>query len=265
MALFRWHESSFLETAMTCLKYLPVLGISLIAFNAHAVTEVAVSPSASLTIDGQQIGLEVVRGEKGFVVPKGTVVKTENAEITFTDGVQLNPDPSIAYGFAVVDFGAPSVFGFTFATPIVSTGPATDVAATLAGGLTDFTDDGIALTPTGGSLQTSGASSTGVGGPYSSMGVDVGPLFSAASGGSGLPVAHVYGPYTAGLIAGPAGGPFNALKVDLAFSLSGGGDIAVLTGSASIVDAATPDGGPGLAALGAIVAMIAAHRRIRSR
>ena len=258
---------------MICLKYLPILGISIIVSNTHAVTEVAVSPSASITIDGEQFGLQVVPGEKGFVIPKGTVVKTEGengAQITFTDGVQLNPDPSIAYGFAVVDFGAPSVFGFSFATPIVPTGPGTSVASSLAGSLTDFTDNGITLSPTGADVQTSGASSTGIAGPYTGMGVDLGPLFTAPSTGAAIPVpvAYVYGPYAEGIIAGPAGGPFNALKVDVSFGLSGDGDVAALTGSATIVEGlpgdTVPEGGVGLAGIGAIAALIAAHRRNRS-
>jgi hypothetical protein len=250
---------------------MPVLGISIIVFNTHAVTEVAVSPSASITIDGEPFGVPVVPGEKGFIIPKGTVVRSEDengGQITFTDGVQLNPDPSIAYGFAVIDFGTPSVFGFSFATPIVPTGPGTSVASTLAAGLTDFTDNGITLSPTGADLQTSGVSSTGIGGPYTGMGVDLGPLFTNPGTGGGIPVAYVYGPYAEGIIAGPAGGPFDAMKVEISFGLSGGGDVAALTGSATIIEGlpgdTVPEGGVGLAGIGALAALIAAHRRNRS-
>lgn len=198
------------------------------------------SPSALISVetDGQKVTIPVDL----FSTDKGWRwdINVETADYTIEGGGTLNPDPSIAYGLAVVDFGAPSVFGFIFGTPIVPTGPGTTVAASISGALTDFTGDGVALTPTGSYLQTSsvGLSST-------PMGVDVGPGFSAPASRPGS--VYPYGPYTADPTAGPSG-PWTFLTVSALFGLSGGGDIAALTGSAQI-DTATstvPDSGPGL-------------------
>jgi hypothetical protein len=254
------------------LKFGITLGISALVLDARAIgIPNEDNASATLTIDGDEFNVTVEPTDTGFQVPAGTIIRSEEAQITFTDGVQMNPDPSIAYGFAVIDFGAPSTFGFTFATPIVPTGgPAslgTEVASTLAGGLTDFTDDGVSISPTpGADVQVNSVSSSGLAGPYVNMGVDLGPAFSAAGGGSGLPVAFVYGPYSEGLIPGPAGGPFDALRIDLSFDLSGNGDIAALTGSASIINSTrgVPDGGAGIAGIAAITALLAFGRKRRN-
>jgi hypothetical protein len=94
-------------------------------------------------------GGEITAGEDKISVPLFELTKGhgfesifETSEYRITISGSLNPDPSIAYGIAVVDFGAPTLFGFSFFTPIVPTGPATTVDASIVGGLTDFTGDG---------------------------------------------------------------------------------------------------------------------------
>jgi hypothetical protein len=67
----------------------------------------------------------------------------------------LDPDPSIAYGLAVVDFGALSAFGFVFGTPIVPTASPKVVSATLVGGLTDTGGNGVSISPIGPTIQSS--------------------------------------------------------------------------------------------------------------
>ena len=136
----------------------------------------------------------------------------------------LDPDPSIAYGIAVVDLGAPSVFGFLFGTPIVPTGAPNVVTSSIVGGLTDFTGDGVAMTPIGGPfIQTSE-----VGFPMTNMGVDVGPGLAAGPASPGA--FYNYGAYSSGPITGPGPGPWTFLTTSVTFGLSGGGDIAALTG-----------------------------------
>jgi hypothetical protein len=243
------------------LKYLAALSVSSMAVvNTLALGTVDENPSAFLTIGTELMTLQYESTEGGFQIPKGTIVKTEEGQVTFTDGVQFNTDPSIAYGFAVIDFGAPSVFGFSFATPIVATPSPTLVASTLVGGLTDFTDNGISLTPGGPDVQVNSVSSSGIGGPYVNMGVDLGAAFAAPSTGvlPAIPHAYPYGPFIEGLIPGPAGGPWDALKVDIFFGLSGAVDIAALTGSATIIDAppTVPEGGAGIAGVAAIGALL---------
>jgi hypothetical protein len=225
-----------LKFPAACLACVAVLGGS---FNAQAISVPSPSASISVTTGGQTVDIpvELVRTDKGWAWD----IDVETGEYGITGEGTLNPDPAIAYGIAVVDFGAPSVFGFSFGTPIVPTGPSTVVAASIVGGLTDFTGDGISLTPTGPTVQTSA-----VGFPLTPMGVDVGPAFSAPAGGAGA--FHAYGPHAAGPVPGPAG-VFTFLTVSAGFGLSGGGDVAALTGFASIEDAAVPDAGAGTAAL----------------
>lgn len=141
--------------------------------------------------------------------------------------VILDPDPSIAYGLTVTDLGAPSLFGFVFSTPIVPTAAPNTVYASVTGGLTDFTGNGIAITPTFGALQRSS-----VGMPMTNMGVDVGAAFSSGPGTAGA--LYTYGSFAAGPTSGPGPGPWTFLQTTADFGLSGDGDIASLTGFASI-------------------------------
>ncbi len=146
----------------------------------------------------------------------------------------MDPDPVIAWGIAVTDFGAPSSFAFLFSTPTVPVSGNNTVEASIVGGLTDFTGDGVSLTPTVGT----DVQHSFVGNPMTPMGVDVG---SAYSTGPGIPGSlYNYGAFMAGPIAGPGPGPWTQLQANVDFGLSGNGDIAVLTGYASIVDNAPP-------------------------
>jgi hypothetical protein len=149
-------------------------------------------------------------------------------------GATLDPDPSVAYGLAVVDFGAPSAFVFAFFTPIVPTAAPNTVTGSIVGGLTDFTGDGVSLTPTAATAQVSEVS-----GPATNMGVDVGGAvaFGAANPGS----FYNYGAFASGPIPGPGPGPWTSLSAITAFTLSGGGDIAALTGFASIEPVLVPE------------------------
>jgi len=166
---------------------------------------------------------------------------------------------SIAYGIAVVDFGAPSVFGFSFVVPTVSIGSPNVVNASIAGGLTDFSGDGVSMNPIGANIQSSW-----VGMPLTNMGVDVGPAFA---GGTGIPGAFFsYGPYVGGPQPGPGPGPWTLLGVDAFFGLSGNGDIAALTGFSSIEESTAPVPEPAsllLLGTGLIGAAVLRKRRAR--
>lgn len=196
-------------------------------------------PLATLTVGEQTYVVPVSSFGRGWQFgdkPAGaeqTSWAIETAEFRVELSGFMDPDPSIAYGLAVTDFGAPTTFSFTFATPIVSTGSPNTVTGSLVGGLTDATGDGVSLTPTGAFTQTSS-----VGMPLTGMGVGVGAPFSAPAGAPGA--LYSYGAFSAGPILGPGPGPWTFLSTSASFTLSGGSDIAVLTGFASIEEGGIP-------------------------
>jgi hypothetical protein len=229
---------------------------------APPLSAAVIGPGVLVTADGQVFDVPLLSSDKvaliGDQLPSGAtgwVMETDEFRIELSG--RLNPDPSIAYGIAVVDFGAPSVFGFFFGTPIVPTDSPNVVTGSIVGGLTDFAGDGVSLTPSPGpTVQTSSVSA-----PLTGMGVDVGAAFAA---GAGLPGAfHSYGPYALGPIAGPAPGPWTFLAVTAGFGLSGGGDIAALTGFASIEETVIPEPATLTLLTSGIAAMLLRRRRTR--
>jgi hypothetical protein len=145
-------------------------------------------------------------------------------------------DPMLSYTFAPIDFGAPSTFTFSISMPIAATGPINTVDASISGGLTDFTGNGVSLTPNpalgdpdgDGNIETQVSR---VGPPTTNMGVDVGLFVSHPVGPAG---AKPYGTFLAGPQAGPTG-VFTNMSITTSFILSGGGDSASINGFAQIV------------------------------
>jgi hypothetical protein len=188
---------------------------------------------------------------------QGWGVETAEFKISVTGTADY--DPSIGYGVAVTDFGAPSIFGFFFASPILPVGTPNTVRSSLAGALTDFTGDGVSLMPTLADadgdtlleLQTSDVTA-----PLTNMGVDVGTGVSFPAGASGA--LYAVGPFAVGPQAGPGPGPWTGLQASLGFSLSGNGDIAVLTGFAEILPIPEPSA---LALAGMLAGLFALRQR----
>lgn len=178
----------------------------------------------------------------------------ENAEYRVEITGTMDPDPSIAWGLTVTDFGAPSSFGFVFSTPIFPVGFPNTVDASVVGGLTDRTGNGVSITPTGAKLQIAS-----VGAPDTNMGVDVGDAVSFPASGLGGSI-YPYGAYADGPQPGPGPGPWTTLTATVGFTLSGGSDIASLTGFAQIV----PEPSTGiLAALAGLAGLAVARKRRR--
>lgn len=242
------------------LSSLVIVGCACVAAQGYAQSTAL--PAVQVTVDGVPYVVPVRpvdSGKGGVYTFNGATVGSveQGFIIQFQEqGNILNADPFITYGLAVTDFGAPSIFGFVFGTPIVPTGPGTVVSSSVAGSLTDGGSDNVTITPVNPTLQGSS-----VGFPTTAMGVGIGGTESGIAGGS-----DVYGPYSAGPIAGPAGGPWTFLTVDVTFGLSGGGDVATLSGRASVDTAdRVPENLPGWAAMfGLGLVLLVGHRQLRT-
>jgi hypothetical protein len=194
-------------------------------------------PTATLTVGDQVIPIPVGKPPEGKQWILGYNPETgqsgwtmETSAFRATVSGVMDPDPSIGYGIAVTNFLAvPVAYGFIFATPIVPVGTPNIVTGSVVGGLTDFTGDGIAMTPTGPDLQVAEVLA-----PATNMGVDVGPAFSAPATGPPGGAFYPYGSFAEGPIAGPGPGPWTILRTTTSFTLSGSGDTFALTGFASI-------------------------------
>jgi hypothetical protein len=179
-------------------------------------------------IDGETYNL----ASEGFVIPYQLVGDPSQGTVQIA-GV-ADADPAIAYGIAVVDFGAPSTFGFTFSIPIVLPAMPTIINSSLVGGLTDFTGDGVKISPVAPAtlLQDNFLSE------LPAFTWSVGEEVSYGSGAAGA--LYPYGPYDFGLASGPLG-PFGGFfTTTLNFAFSGGGDVAALTGYCEITPAPVP-------------------------
>jgi hypothetical protein len=218
----------------------------------------AMGSTVGVTIDGQWYDLATVPTRLGFDIP-GQTVGNPNTGTVQISGL-VDADPAITYGLAVVDFGAPSTFAFSFAIPIVLPAQPTTVESSIVGGLTDFTGDGVALTLTAlfnpsGYVQDNFL--TGVSGTWS-----VGNPVSFGPGPAGS--LYAYGPFAFGPAAGPnLAVPFNNFfTTSVAFGLSGGGDVAALTGFCRI-DPTTVPVPPSLVLLGSgLLGLLGLRRKL---
>jgi hypothetical protein len=212
-----------------------------------------------VTVDQDRWDIPLAGDGKTLTFGRGIEAEGYGFEISGT----LNPDPSIAYAIVVVDWGAPSLFGFVFGTPIVPTGPQTVVTGSIVGQLTDYTANGVSLTPVGPKVQNSMVEVLGFPIPFS-LGVDVGDPATHPPPPVPPPLPgsyYTYGPFVEGPKPGPTSGPWDFLTVSTEFSLSGGSDVARLTGFASIETApGVPDGGVGLLGALAILGVLAAGK-----
>jgi hypothetical protein len=181
----------------------------------------------------------VVDQGKTYQIIDNVTIGSEALGFTAMISGQGDPDPSVLYGLGITDFGAPSSFSFTFSSPIVATGPPTISRAQISGGVNDVGGGGVSITPTLADMDGDGIAevqTASVGAPLTNMGVDVG-LAQAHVGPIGAHYEYQSAPatpYAFGPIGGPAGGPWTLLSVTAAFSLTGGGDSAALTGFAAV-------------------------------
>lgn len=213
-----------------------------------AKTEAA---SISISIDGVNsppVPLEEVPKPGGgsvFIIgseEEPFMFETANGRVIL--GGELDPDPSILFGGLTFDFGAPSVFSFTFILPLspTVTNPSF-VKDSFSGSVTNAAGSGVTVTalappagiPTDGDgiteMQVYTLSDDG-GVTWKNVGLDLGPTAIIP-----LPVgdSDVYGSFNEGFISTIAGGAWTHMRADVNFSLSGDGDVFSFNGAKLLV------------------------------
>lgn len=201
------------------------------------------------------IPITEVLGSDGYIWGTVTNWSWTCSELACADGgfviedfdLVLNPDPVITYGTTVLDTGAPSAFSVIYQQAIVATATPGTASASLQGGTTNGggSPGQVTVTPNapplGISTDTDGTPeiavyslSTNGGGSWINVDLDLGPAFASDAS----KVSDSYGSYNTATIPGPVGlGNFyNAMRVDVNFSLSGGSDRFQYSGNATILE-----------------------------
>ncbi len=162
-------------------------------------------------------------------------------EWQITLNAYMDPDPQIIYAMSVIDFGAPSVFGFIFGQSIVSTPAPGVVSHSESSSTTDGGADGVTVTalappagiPVDGDAITEqfvyNVSQDG-GTTFLNAGQDIRASFVGATP-SDTQAAINLGPSP-----GPAGaGSYDFMRVDVNFMMGGGQDAYTFNGVATVV------------------------------
>ncbi len=238
-----------------------IAALSLLIFPAAAFAE---STFVSLSVsDGTllSVPLQVLDEEEGILGALGWTASNVGYnpndpndpanDWSMTLNIVLDPDPQIVYAMSVLDFGAPTTFGFIFQQVIAATGAPGLVShshssSTTAGGGAIDTTPVTAVAPPGGiPVDVDGTPEIAVYtlsqnacATFINAQLDLSPSFVGAG------PSAVQGPFNPPPIAGPAGaGSYNCMRVDVNFMMAGGNDAYTFNGIAEVV----PE--PGTAAL----------------
>jgi hypothetical protein len=216
-------------------QYLPTLSVKIDNGETQSI------PVAWVADAGRKSGgIFLIGGsEDGFEYNDG-----ENA-ISIAGG--LDPDPVMAFGGAVFDFGAPSTFSFTFIMPLSPLVPNPSLvfdsfSGSVVNGPTAGNVTVTALAPPFGPVDPDGDGDLEIqvyslsddgGATWKNVGLDAGPTMVFPLGASN---ADVYPTINQGFVANPAlGGPWTHMRADINFGLSGGGDIFTFSGRKVLV------------------------------
>lgn len=232
-----------------------LLGALFLGVGANPAQAAPIAPSATVIIGGQLHNLTLTadptKSTRYFV---DEVISSDAFDVQVS--ATLDADALILFGINVANFGAnplgialslslgvvpfvdPTV-AFSSISGTLNAGPQAPAGVTLGvGQLTDPDGDGL------GEMLVSGFDG-------GSLGIDVG-LATSTPG--------LYGPFNSGFVAGPTGPLFTFLQSSLAFSVTGGGDVADLQGITS-VQAVPEPGSLSLVGLG----LVALAKRLRNR
>jgi hypothetical protein len=204
--------------------------VAVLALSAGSAWASIIPLSLTVTADGSVTVFDQLEGSVDGDLFSGKF-SFENEDFRLDWYVRGDLDPSIAIGLAVADFGAPSVFGFSFFTPVVPTGAPSVVAGSIGGSITDAEGDNATLSDNGSAIYTAqlnGAPfNTLLDAPYS---VATTVPFSTQS----IPVADFGLPGVT--YPGPSV-PVTSLGLDISFGLSGGSDTAAITANLAVLPA----------------------------
>jgi hypothetical protein len=172
----------------------------------------------------------------------GYMWETSEGKVTLNG--MLDPDPILSFGGAVIDFGAPSSFSFSFVLPLspLINNPSI-VSDSFAGVATNASGPGVTITalapPVGIPQDGDGITEVQVytlsddgGATWKNVGLDQMPTTVVPLGVGG---SAVVGPFSGGPIATIPGGPWTHMRADVNFQLSGGGDLFAFNGSKVLV------------------------------
>ena len=217
----------------------------------NPVSAAVIQASANICIDAdcQDVSSQLVYNQENgtYEIPEAgiNISSTDGDQVNLTAGM-IDPDPFITYGVSVLDSGAPSTFGFSFSSPVAPTVTAPGVVtASISGSVTEGSGGTVVVTPTAppagisqdgtdngalpDEIQVFSLSSDG-GSNWINAGVDVGTAFTSPN----LLVTQSanYPATNTPAVAGPASAsPFDFMRLDLNFMLSGGGDIFTVNGA----------------------------------
>ena len=215
------------------------LVLAIIASPAAAIIEIEKEDFVHVIVDGvaTSIDLEIIDG-KGTAIADNVFLSLPG-EYEITISAMLDPDPQIGYAAAVTDFGAPSTFGFAFSQFIVPTAAPGVASHSHSSSTTDAGGgDGTPVTAMPPPVPVDGDAtpeiavfnvSTNGGGSFLNAGLDLSPSFVGAS------PSDTQGPFNPASIAGPGAGTYDAMRVDVNFSMAGNGDAYTFNGLAEII------------------------------
>jgi len=222
------------------------VGVAIVAtsllLSPAAALAVGIPPTIEITIDGQAAGSPVAVEDTTTGVWFVEDYYYGDSRGSYTLNLTMDPDPVLIYAIATTDFGAPSVFGFSFGLPIVPTAAPGLVEHTESSNTQDPANNGgtpvTALPPPGGipvdgdlvTEQFVYTLSQNGGVTFLNAGLDIRPSFVGAFP-SDTQAAINLGP-----IAGPAAaGFYDFMRVDVNYSMSGAGDQYNWNGKATVV------------------------------
>jgi hypothetical protein len=202
---------------------------------------VSVAPTVEVTLNGEVIGnpVAVADPDTGIWYVESYYYSGPEGQISLN--LEMDPDPTLSYGIAVIDFAGPSAFGFSFGLPIVPTAAPGIVTHSESSSTTDANGGGTpvtALPPPGGiPVDIDGVTEQFVytlsqngGVTFLNAGLDIRPSFVGASPSDSQAAINL------GPIAGPAGaGFYDFMRVDVNFSMAGGSDAYTFNGFATVV------------------------------